>query len=88
MFFSARRITGPLFRKVQTSIKEAVKSWNRIAQSHIVDAVLDLAAIAIVLPFDASSFASAFGGSGFINRADGIRMSVFHGNDLLAAISE
>ena len=88
MFFSARRITSPLFRRVQTRIHEALKSRSRIAQSHIVDAVFDLSAIAIVLPFDASRFASAFGGSGFINSADGLRVSVFRGDNLLAAISQ
>lgn len=74
MYFSARRITGPLFRKIQTGIQQAIESWSRIAQSHIVDAVFDLPAIAIVLPFDARSFTSTFGGSGFVNGADGIRV--------------
>ena len=88
MFFSTRWISGPLFRKVQSRIQKAVDPRQRIAQSHIVDAVFDLPAIAIVLPFDASRFTSAFGGSGFINRADGIPVSVFRGNNLLATISE
>lgn len=65
-----------------------MKSWSRIAQSHIVNAVFDLATIAIVLPFDASGFPSAFGGSGFINCANRFRVRVFRGNNLLAAISE
>ena len=87
-FFSPRRITGPLFWKVRTSIQQAMESWSRIARSHIFDTVFDLAALAMVLPFDSSRFASAFSGSGFINRADGLRMSVFDGDNLLTAISK
>ena len=64
LFFSARWIIGSLFRKVQTRIQKTVKSWSRIAQSHIVDAVFDLASIAIVLPFDAGVF--AFGGDNLL----------------------
>ena len=63
-FFSARWIIGSLFRKVQTRIQKTVKSWSRIAQSHIVDAVFDLASSAIVLPFDAGVF--AFGGDNLL----------------------
>lgn len=43
---------------------------------------------AVELPFDTRCFATAFGGSRFIDAADGFGMSMFGDDELLTAISQ
>jgi hypothetical protein len=52
------------------------------------DAVFELAAIAVVLPCRRRRTPAALMNSRFVNQANGIRMSVIAGDDLLASISQ
>lgn len=51
-------------------------------------AVVDLAAIAVVLPRGADRFLAALGDAGLVYAADGLDMCVVPRHDLLAAISQ
>ena len=59
VFFTAHRIVGPFLGQVQPSVQQAIESRCGIGQGNGVDAVFDLAAIAVVLPFDASGVATS-----------------------------
>lgn len=50
--------------------------------------VIDLPAIAIPLPADAHGFFTAFGVARLIHAANGLRVAMIPGDDLLTAISE
>jgi hypothetical protein len=54
---------------------------------HADDAVVDFAATAQPLPSGADGMAAALGRSGFIEAADGLRVRVFAGNQLLAVVA-
>lgn len=55
---------------------------------HSHDAVIDLAAVAVVLPTRAHGFAATFAGAGLVHAADGLGMRVLASHDLLAAVSQ
>jgi hypothetical protein len=54
---------------------------------HSDDAVVHLAATAQPLPSGAGGLVAALGRSGFIEAADGLRMGVLAGHDLLAVVA-
>jgi hypothetical protein len=51
-------------------------------------AVVDLAPAAVPLPRDTNRVAAAFGNAGFIHHADGVRMRMALGHNLLATVME
>jgi hypothetical protein len=51
-------------------------------------AVIDLAAVAVVLSTRAHSFAAALRDAGLVDAPDGLGMRVFAGHDLLTAVSQ
>jgi hypothetical protein len=55
---------------------------------HSHHAVVDLAAVAVVLPSHADGLAAAFGGAGFVHAADGLGMRMVASHDLLTAVSQ
>jgi hypothetical protein len=59
-----------------------------VGDGHGVDAVLNLATVPVVLPFDAAGVAAALGCTGFIEDADRLVMSVFGSDNLLASVSQ
>lgn len=59
-----------------------------VRQRDIVDAVLDLAAVAVVLTFDAGGVFAALGGAGLINAADRLGVGMFASDDLLATVPQ
>jgi hypothetical protein len=80
MSFSARWILNPLLGEVQPSVQQASESRRGIGQRDVVDAVLDLASIAVVV--------AALGRSRIVDAANSPGMRVVGGNELLAAISQ
>jgi len=65
-----------------------VKVAGRVRQGHDVDAVLDLAAVAVVLSLDACRVPSAFDSPGFVDAADGLRIGLLGGDKFLAAVAQ
>jgi hypothetical protein len=59
-----------------------------IGQGHAVDAVLDLAAVAVVLTLHAGRVPAAFGRSRLVDHAQRLRVRVLGGHQLLAAVAE
>jgi hypothetical protein len=55
---------------------------------HSHHAVVDLAAVAVVLPSRADGLAAALRNAGLVHASDGVGMRVFAGHDLLAAIPQ
>ena len=50
--------------------------------------VFDFASVAVVLPVDGGRMTTTFGGSRFIDGADGVLVSVIAGDDLLTSIPQ
>jgi hypothetical protein len=65
-----------------------VKVSAGIGQRDVVDAVLDLAAVAVVLTLHTRGLTAALGSAGFIDHADRRGVRVFAGHQLLAAVAE
>ena len=59
-----------------------------VGQCDVVDAVLDLAAVAVVLTLHTRCLTAALGGAGFIDHANRRRIGVLAGHQLLAAVAE
>jgi hypothetical protein len=59
-----------------------------IGQGHGVDAVLDLAAVAVVLTLHAGRVPAALGRSRLIDHAQRLRVRMLSGHQLLAAVTE
>lgn len=59
-----------------------------IRERDAVDAVLNLAAVAVVLTLHAGRVPAALGGSRFVDHADRPRIRVLTGHQLLAAVAE
>ena len=55
---------------------------------HSHDAIVDLAAVAVVLPPHADRFVTALADAGLVHTSDGLEMRVVASHDLLAAISQ
>jgi hypothetical protein len=55
---------------------------------HSHDAIIDLAAVAIVLPRGADRFAAALRDARFVHAPDGLGMRMVAGHDLLAAVAQ
>jgi hypothetical protein len=54
---------------------------------HADDAVVDFATATQPLPSGADGLVAALGGSGFVEAADGLRVRVLAGNQLLAVVA-
>jgi len=65
-----------------------VKILAGVRQSDVVDTVLNFAAVAVVLPFDACGMVAALDGSRLVDASDRINISVLRSHDTLAAISK
>ena len=65
-----------------------MKVFTGIRQRNVVNAVLDLAAVAVVLPLHTGRVRATLGRSRFINHADRLRISVLARHQLLAAVAE
>jgi hypothetical protein len=65
-----------------------VEVGTGIGQGHGVDAVLDLAAVAVVLPLHAGRVPAAFGRSRLIDQAQRLGVGMLGGHQLLAAVAE
>ena len=63
-------ILRPLFGQIQLSIDQATKARFGGSDSDVVDAVFDLSAIAVILPFDSASLISTLGRSCLVNGAN------------------
>ncbi len=61
-----------------------MKVFAGVRKCDVVDAVLDLAAVAVVLTFDACGVLAALGRSGLINAADRVGVGMLGGDDSLA----
>lgn len=59
-----------------------------IGQSHGVDAILDLAAVAVVLTLHAGRVPTAFGRSRLVDHAQRLGIRMLSGHQLLAAVAE
>jgi hypothetical protein len=70
------------------SIEQAVKVRRRVIDGNVVDAVLDLASVAVVLTFDACGVFATFGGACFVDTTDGVDVGVLGGDDMLAPVSQ
>lgn len=55
---------------------------------HSHSAIVDLAAVAVVLARGADGFAAALGGAGLVHAANGLGMRVVSSHNLLTAISK
>ena len=55
---------------------------------HSHSAIIDLAAVPVVLPSCAHRFAATLGGAGFVHAPNGVGMRVLASHDLLAAVSQ
>jgi hypothetical protein len=65
-----------------------VKVGAGIGQGDVVDAVLDLAAVAVVLTLHTGGLPTAFGCSRLINHAQRLRVCMLGCHQLLAAVAE
>jgi len=65
-----------------------VKVGAGIGQGDVVDAVLDLAAVAVVLTFHTCGLPAAFGCSRLIDHPQRLRVRMLGGHQLLAAVAE
>jgi hypothetical protein len=65
-----------------------MKVLARVGDRDIVDAVFDLAAVAVVLPLDPCGVVATLGRAGLIDASDGSGVGVFGGDYLLATITK
>lgn len=88
MFFSARRVVGPVFRQVHRAVQQHLKAGRTVAEMNAHNTVVHLPTVAIVLTTGAHRFLAALGRAGLIHATDrlGVRMVLDH--DLLASISQ
>lgn len=59
-----------------------------VGERHVVDAVLDLASVAVVLTLHASRVRAAFDRAGLVDHANRLRISVLARHQLLTAIAK
>lgn len=88
MFFSARGVVRKIFRQVKPTIQQHLKTRGPVAEMHAHHAIVNLPAIAIVLPTDARGLLAALGRARLVDAANRPWMGVLGGHDLLAAISQ
>ena len=79
---------GELFRQVQLAIEQYLKTGRRVAEVNSHHAIVDFAAIAVILPADAHRVVAALGRARLVHTADGFRVRMIVDDDLLAAIAE
>jgi hypothetical protein len=88
MFFSARGIGGPIRRQVHAAVQQHLKAGSGVTEVHSHRTVIDLAAVAVVLPSRADGLAAALRDAGLVHAPDGFGMRVLAGHDLLAAVAQ
>src|SRR5712692_4751127 len=86
-FFSAHGIIGPLLGQVDFTVQQTLKAGGAVAEMHADDAVVDLAAATQPLPRGADGMHAALGRPGFVKAANGLLVSVFAGDQLLALVA-
>jgi hypothetical protein len=74
--------------QVDFTIEQTLKAGAAVAEMHADDAVVDLATTTQPLPRGADGMHAALGRSRFVKAADGLPMSVFAGNYLLAPVPD
>lgn len=74
--------------QVQTGVEQAVEVGTGIGQGDGVDAVLDLAAVAVVLTLYTGRVPAAFGRSRLIDHPQRVGVRMLGGHQLLAAVAE
>ena len=79
---------GPIFRKEHLATEQTLESRSAISQMHSHDAVVHLAPVAIPLSPHAGSGLAALGRPRLVHRADGLRVSMVLGHDLLATVAQ
>jgi hypothetical protein len=72
--------------EVEITVQQTLKAGGAVAQMHADDAIVDLAATTQPLPCGADGMATALGRAGFIQAADGLRVSVLTGDQPLALV--
>jgi hypothetical protein len=72
--------------QVEFTVQQTLKAGSAIAEMHADDAVVHLAAIAQPLPRGSDGLHAALGRGRFVNAAEGLRMGVLAGNQLLAVV--
>ena len=77
--FSAHRIVDERLGQVQPAVKQHLKTGGRITEMHPHAAVVDLAAIPVVLPAHPHGVATALGRARLVDAADRCGMSLFAG---------
>ena len=88
MFFSARGIIRPILRQVHAAVQQHLKARSSVTEMHSHHAVVDLAAVAVVLPPHADGFVPALRDAGLVHAPNGVGMRVLASHDLLAAIPQ
>jgi hypothetical protein len=88
MFFSARGIIRPILRQVHAAVQQHLKTGSGVTEMHRHDAIVDLAAAAVVLPPRADGLAAALGDAGLVHAPNGVGMRVLASHNLLAAVPQ
>ena len=71
MFFSPRRVVGPVLRQVQVAVQQALKVARDVAEMNADHAVVDLARVATPLAFHGGRVPSLLGVTRLVDGADG-----------------
>jgi hypothetical protein len=74
--------------QVDFTVEQALKAGDAVAQMHADDAIVDFAATAQPLPRNADRMVTALGRSRFVQAADGLWVSVFATDHLLAHVAQ
>jgi hypothetical protein len=88
MFFSARGIVRPIPWQVYAAVQQRLKAGSGVIEMYSHDAIVDLAAVAVVLPPRADGLAAALGDAGLVHAPNGLGMRMLASHDLLAAVSQ
>lgn len=78
---------SPGFGQVDRAVEQDLKAGRRVTEMHAHDAVVDLAAIAVVLPRSPHGFLTALANPGLVHATDRLGMGMLGGHDLLAAVA-
>jgi hypothetical protein len=73
-------------REVELTVEQTLKAGAAVAEMDTDDAVVDLATTTQPLPSRANGMHAAFDRSRFVQATDGLPMSVFASNELLALV--
>ena len=73
--------------QVEFTVQQTLKAGGPVAEMHADDAIVDLAATPQPLPSGADGMHAALGRPGFVQAANGLRVSVSAGDQLLAVVA-